>query len=98
MTVSKRSDALRISKYVVKEGLAACANVIPGVQSLYRWKGKIGSGRELLIMIKTTRKQYPALENAVKMLHPYKVPEIISVAVEAGYSQYLAWVSGKAHN
>jgi len=94
-TVGKRSDALRMSRTVVKlRKVAACATILPAI-SIYRWKGKIIHEREVLIMFKTTNEKYPALEKAIKALHAYEIPEILALAVSSGYSPYLGWVTSE---
>ncbi len=91
-TVPSPPIAARIATALVKEGLAACVNVVPGARSIYAWEGKVCDDRELLLLIKTTRARYPALEKRVKSLHPYKVPEVIAVPAKRGNTAYLAWV------
>ena len=83
---------LGIGRRLVAERLAACCNVLGGVASVYRWKGEIEQEGEALAIIKTTRDRYPALERALRDLHPYEVPEIIAVPVDRGLHDYLEWV------
>lgn len=83
---------------MVQQGLAACATIVPGVRSIYRWQGRVETGKELLLIIKTTRRSYQALENAVWKLHPYEVPEIIGFYAATGLPQYLEWVDRESHN
>jgi periplasmic divalent cation tolerance protein len=92
VTVPSPPIAARIATALVKERLAACVNVVPGVRSIYAWKGKVCDDRELLLVIKTTRRRYLELERRVKALHPYKVPEVIAVPVRRGSAEYLAWL------
>ncbi len=91
-TVEKKSDALRIAGSVVDEGLAACVNVVPGLSSVYRWKGRTVRAREYLLMIKTGRSMLPRLERRVRALSPYELPEFICVDIDAGSRDYLAWL------
>ncbi len=98
VTVPSQVEARKISKFVVEEKFAACANVIPGIRSMYRWKGKVEVAQELLLILKTTRKKYAALEKAVKKLHPYEVPEIIGFRAGVGLPQYLGWVRHEIHH
>ncbi len=70
--------------------MAACVNLLPGVESIYRWQGKVERTGEVLALIKTTR--YPDLEAALKELHPYEVPEILALQVAAGSDEYLRWL------
>lgn len=78
---------------LVEERLAACVNILPGLTSLYRWEGKIETSEEVLLIIKTTRDAYPRLESTLKACHPYELPEILAVAVDAGLPEYLQWVA-----
>ena len=77
---------------LVGEKLAACGNIVPGVESIYRWEGKVETGAEVLVIFKTTAGSYPALEARVRALHPYEVPEVLAVRVAGGLPAYLRWV------
>lgn len=77
---------------LVGERLAACVNILPGVVSWFRWQGKMERADECLLLIKTTRTRYPALEAKIRALHPYEVPEIIAVPITLGQGDYLAWI------
>jgi len=92
VTAASMDEATRISEGVVKARLAACATTIPTVQSMYWWEGKIASERESMIVLKTTRSRYPELENMIRAMHSYKVPEIIAVQTCAGSMAYVQWV------
>jgi periplasmic divalent cation tolerance protein len=86
-------EARRIANKVVEKRLAACANIVLGpVQSIYRWKGKVESAREVLVLLKTTAKCLDDLEREVKRLHSYDVPEFIALPISAGSREYLAWL------
>jgi periplasmic divalent cation tolerance protein len=86
-------EARRIATRVVRKRLAACVNVVLGpVQSIYRWKGKVQSAREVLMVIKTSGKRLAELEKEVKRWHSYDVPEFVVIAVAAGSREYLAWL------
>ena len=78
---------------LVGETLAACVNIVPGVESIYRWQGKMETSQEVLAVIKTTAARYPALEKRLKELHPYEVPEIVALPASAVAESYLAWVT-----
>lgn len=91
-TFANREDALRIGSAVVEERLAACINILPGVQSIYRWKGEIENAEETLTLIKTTQQGFSALRDRIKELHPYETPEIVAVPVVEGLAEYLAWI------
>ena len=85
-------EAEKIGELLIKEGLAACVNILPTMKSMYIWKGKFTKTSEVLMLIKTTHKRYPEVEHMVKELHSAEVPEIIAVEVEKGLNDYLAWV------
>jgi periplasmic divalent cation tolerance protein len=85
--------ARRIARELVAENFAACANVIPKIESIYRWQGKIEQGDETLVLFKTTAARFAAFEEKLKSLHPYDVPEVISCKIEAGLPEYLRWVT-----
>lgn len=86
-------EARRIASRIVTKRLAACVSIILGpVQSLYRWKGKVQSAREVLIIIKTNKARLAELEKEVRRLHSYDVPEVIVLSISSGSRKYLAWV------
>jgi periplasmic divalent cation tolerance protein len=86
-------EARRIASTVVRKRLAACVNIVlVPVQSMYRWKGKVQSTREVFMVIKTTAKCLDDLEREVKRLHSYDVPEFIVVRISAGSKEYLGWL------
>lgn len=84
--------ARKAARALVEEKLAACANIIPQIESIYHWKGKIESGAEAMVIFKTTREKYPAFEQRLRELHPYEVPEIVAIEIAAGLPAYLDWV------
>ena len=88
------AEARKIGRNVVEKKLAACANIVPGVESIYRWKGKVERAGEVLVVVKTTANRLPALEREVKRLHRYDVPEFIVLPIIAGSRKYLAWLQG----
>jgi periplasmic divalent cation tolerance protein len=77
---------------LVNERLAACANIVPAVESIYRWEGKVETAAETLMILKTTIGRYPQLETRIKAMHSYAVPEIVSLRVTDGLPAYLRWV------
>jgi periplasmic divalent cation tolerance protein len=77
---------------LVGESLAACVNILPGVESIYRWQGKMETGQEVLAVIKTTAERYPQLEKRLTELHPYDVPEIVAIPASDATESYLSWV------
>ena len=88
-TVPDHETAENIAGTLVTERLAACVNIVPGVTSIYRWNDAIERDRELLLLIKTSPGVWPRLEQRIRGLHPYELPEIISVTVNNGQSDYL---------
>jgi periplasmic divalent cation tolerance protein len=94
VTCGSASEAKRIGTAVVEKKLAACANILSGVESIYRWKGKVERAREVLVAIKTTATRLRDLEREVKRLHSYEVPEFIVLPVVAGSREYLEWLAG----
>ena len=87
--------ANRIALAVVEAGLAACVNLLPRVQSVYRWQGAIESANEVPLLIKTTAGRYTELETAIRELHPYDVPEIIALPIAQGQPAYLDWLAAE---
>ena len=94
VTCRSIAEARKIGRNVVEKKLAACANIVPGVESIYRWKGKVERAGEVLVVVKTTANRLPALEREVKRLHRYDVPEFIVLPIIAGSRKYLAWLQG----
>ena len=84
--------AERIGTALVEERLAACANLVPGVRSVFRWKGEIAREDEILVVLKTTAPRLEALRRRLVELHPYEVPEMLALDVREGHPPYLAWV------
>jgi len=91
-TCPDSDSAKSIANQLVKRSLAACVNILPGVISTYLWQGSLETSEEVLLLIKSSNKQYPELEQIVVSLHPYELPEIIAVSVERGHPEYLHWV------
>ena len=85
--------AKRIATALVTERLAACVNIVPIAQSIYRWRGKVASAREVLMLIKARQRDYRRIETRLRALHPYQLPEIIGVDIKDGYAPYLAWIN-----
>jgi periplasmic divalent cation tolerance protein len=85
--------ARRISNQLVSERFAACANILPSVESIYRWKDKIESGNEILVLFKVSSDRRSAFQDKLRSLHPYEVPEIVFVSVAGGLPEYLGWVA-----
>ena len=98
VTAANQEEAVRIGKGVVTAKLAACANIIPGIQSIYRWKGKVVKAQEVLLILKSTKPRYGALEKAIKAMHTYETPEIIALPVKEGLDRYIGWVHSETHS
>jgi periplasmic divalent cation tolerance protein len=98
VTVVNQKEAVRISNGVVKAKLAACANIIPGIQSIYNWKGKVVKAQEVLLILKSTKLRYSSLEKTIKAMHTYETPEIIALPVKEGLDRYLGWVRKGTHS
>lgn len=90
-TCAAEADAERLARALVEGRLAACVNVVPGVRSFYRWKGKVDSGVEFLLIVKTSRELFPALRAEMEKLHPYELPELLALPVVTGAENYLSW-------
>lgn len=91
-TFPDAAQARTISRTLVEEQLAACANLVPGAESIYWWKGVIESSTEIMAFFKTTDEQYKAFEARLKELHPYETPEIVALQPSEGSPAYLQWV------
>ena len=91
-TVPDADSGHRIAAQLVEYGLAACVNLIPGIESVYRWKGQLEKESEVLLMIKSRSADYTDVEAAISALHPYELPEIIAVPLSNGLPGYLDWV------
>jgi periplasmic divalent cation tolerance protein len=87
-----RAAAERIAEALVTEGVAACVNVLAECTSIYHWEGKLNRTSEVPLLIKTTKTAYPRLEETLRKLHPYELPELIALPVSAGLPEYLNWV------
>lgn len=98
VTTSNKDEAARLADALVSERLAACVNVVPAIESVYRWEGKVTRDSEVLLIIKTTAERYPELERRVKELHSYSTPEVIALKIEQGSEQYLKWLRDSTAN
>ncbi len=92
ITAGSEEEAHKIAQSLVSEKKAACVNIVPHVDSLFRWKGKIDSARESLMLVKTRASLFPEIITLVKEIHSYEVPEIIALPVIAGSEDYLEWL------
>ena len=92
VTVGNGEEALTIARTLVEEKMVACANIVPHIRSIYRWKGEVCDEDEQLLIMKTRSELFPALQDRIRKLHSYEVPEIISVPIADGLPDYLNWV------
>jgi periplasmic divalent cation tolerance protein len=92
MTAPDADVAGRIANTLVDERLVACANILPGLRSIYRWEGKVCDEPEVLCLMKSRLDLFPALRDRITNLHPYQVPEIVALPLVAGSTPYLDWV------
>jgi len=90
--------AFNLGRHLVEHGLAACANVLAPVRSVYRWQGRVEEASEVPLLIKTTDDRYAAVEQAIRLQHPYELPEILCLPVENGLAAYLDWVASQTHS
>lgn len=91
-TCGSLEEARSIARALVERQLAACVNIAPGIESVYRWKGKVETATEWLLIIKTTERAFERLREALTELHSYELPECIEIAIEDGASKYLEWI------
>jgi periplasmic divalent cation tolerance protein len=92
MTAANGEEAARLADMLVGANLAACVQILPGIESVYRWQGKIERQSEVLLLAKTKKSKFDELEREVRALHSYDTPEIIAVPVTAGSAPYLEWL------
>lgn len=91
-TLPTAEAAAELAKAVVGEKLAACANLLPAVRSIYRWQGRVQDESEVLVLFKTRQEHFERLKARLLELHPYEIPEVLAVPVEQGYQAYLDWL------
>jgi periplasmic divalent cation tolerance protein len=92
ITASSEEEALKIAESLVNGKKAACVNIVPGVDSLFWWEGKLDSARESLLLVKTKASLFPEIVEMVKRMHSYEVPEIIALPIIGGSEDYLKWL------
>ena len=92
VTASNKKEARLIAEGLLKKRLAACVNILEGIESLFRWKGKLDQAKETLLIIKSRKDKLGQIIKTVKSLHSYEVPEIIALPVSAGFRPYLRWL------
>lgn len=93
-TFATEEDAARAVRVLVEERLAACGTMLPGARSLYRWEGKVEDAREVVVLLKTRKQDWPALMSRLHEVHPYDTPECVAVRIASGAPKYLAWLEG----
>ena len=94
-TLPTADAAVEVAKALIGEKLAACANILPALRSIYRWEGKVQDENEVLVLLKSRQGQYERLKTRILELHPYDVPEILAIPIERGHRPYLDWIAGE---
>ncbi len=93
LTAASGEEAARLADLLIGAHLAACVQILPEMESVYRWEGKIERQSEILLLVKTSRSRFEELEREVRALHSYETPEIIALPILAGSAPYLEWLS-----
>ncbi len=97
-TCPDTESAERIATFLVEQRLAACVNILPGIRSIYRWKGELTKDNELLLVIKSRADRFDTLKQSIIGHHPYELPEVIAVSVSEGHLPYLSWIDSQLDN
>jgi periplasmic divalent cation tolerance protein len=92
-TAGSQDEARRIAHALVDRRLAACVNIVPQIESIYRWQGNVEQAQEYLLLIKTTATAFAPLRDTIQELHSYELPECICVVIEEGSAEYLKWIT-----
>ena len=92
ITAANKKEALALARSLLNLKLAACVNIISNLESFFRWKGKVEKAKEALLIVKTRKEKFSAVVKAVKSMHSYEVPEIISIPITSGFKPYLKWI------
>ena len=92
-TAGTKEEAQKIAHGLVERRLAACVNIVPQIESVYRWEGKVEEAREFLLLIKTSAERFAEVSAMLRELHSYEVPECVSVAIDDGSAEYLKWLA-----
>jgi len=91
-TASSEEEARKIAHHLIEQQLAACVNIVPQIESIYRWEGKVESSREWLLLIKTTAANFSSVRDAIGELHSYDLPECVALDIDGGSAAYLQWI------
>jgi periplasmic divalent cation tolerance protein len=92
-TAGSKEEARKIANALVERKLAACVNIVPKVESIYRWEGKIETAEEWLLIVKTNANAFARVRDAIKELHSYDLPECVSISIDEGSEEYLRWIA-----
>jgi periplasmic divalent cation tolerance protein len=95
VTTASPEEASRIGRLCVAERLAACANIIKGMESIYQWKGEVRSDAETALILKTVEARLPALTERIRGLHSYECPCVVTLPITGGFAPYLAWIANE---
>jgi periplasmic divalent cation tolerance protein len=98
ITASSEKEADLIANEIIDSKAAACVNILPGIKSVYRWKGSRETAQEFLLLIKTKKNNFSKIKRIVKNLHSYETPEIVSVVIDDGEEKYLNWIEESTEN
>lgn len=92
-TAGSEEEARKLARHLVERKLAACVNIVPQIESIYRWQGKVESSQEWLLLIKTSAEKFASVCDAIRELHSYELPECIALMIEDGSPDYLQWLA-----
>lgn len=93
VTAKDKEEGQKIARHLLAEKLAACVNLVPGIESFFWWEGKVDQAQEVLLIAKTQKKLFNKIVKAVRAVHSYSVPEIIALPIAAGFKDYLKWIN-----
>ncbi len=92
-TAASEDEARKIAHHLIEQRLAACVNIVPRIESIYRWKEKVESSQEFLLLVKTSVDRFPQIRDAIRELHSYELPECVAISIEDGSPEYLQWLA-----